>query len=364
MLTKIKKKIPSSIKRPLRKTISYAHYKPYYSKLTKEKFQNNSKSRIILLGSPDSANLGDHAIAEAEKKFIEEQFPNASYLEFSLRHFKYELNSIKGNITNSDIILIHGGGFLGNLWIEAEEMVRTIIKEFPNNKIIVMPQTIFFDERFNKEEELEKSKEIYIQHKNITFFLREKQSYDFMKDNFDSSIDIKLVPDIVTYLEIPNKNTRKNEVLYCFRTDKEKVNHSKVVNKVTKIIQDKHINIDHTDTVLEKEVTEEDRLKHLYDKFNQFQSYDLVITDRLHGMVFSLITGTPCIALNNASGKVLNVYEWIKEVPYIKCIDNPSKGELSALIEELLALDEMHYNNKLVTENFKPLIEEISENLA
>jgi pyruvyl transferase EpsI len=363
MLSKIKRILPHSLKKPARKGMSYVRYKPLYRKKTKEKFQGKNQPRLILLGSPDSSNLGDHAIAEAEKKFFKEQFPDIDYIEVSLRHLKYEKENIKDLINDQDIILIHGGGFLGNLWIEAEEMVRSIIKEFPKNKIIVMPQTIFFDERFNKEEELKKSKNIYKKHNNITFFLREKQSYNFMKENFDSKIDIRLVPDIVTYLEVKNKIARNKDLLMCFRSDKEKIDHSNTVDKIRDIINEKKISVDYTDTVLENEVTEETREYYLDKKFTQFQSYKLVITDRLHGMIFSLITGTPCIALNNASGKVLGVYEWIKNTPYIYCVDNPSQEELETLVDSLLSIDYVDYDNELVIKNFEPLINEIKKNI-
>ena len=33
---------------------------------------------------------------------------------------------------------------------------------------------------------------------------------------------------------------------------------------------------------------------------------------RLHGMIMSVITDTPCIAMNNTSGKVKGVYDTIK----------------------------------------------------
>ncbi len=44
-----------------------------------------------------------------------------------------------------------------------------------------------------------------------------------------------------------------------------------------------------------------DRMEELNSKFAEFLSSGLVITDRLHGMIFAAITGTPCIALDNKS---------------------------------------------------------------
>ena len=45
----------------------------------------------------------------------------------------------------------------------------------------------------------------------------------------------------------------------------------------------------------------------------QFSKSKLVVTDRLHGMILSVITGTNCIAFDNSSGKVSGVYDTIKD---------------------------------------------------
>ncbi len=58
--------------------------------------------------------------------------------------------------------------------------------------------------------------------------------------------------------------------------------------------------------------------KKCFKKWNEFSSVQLVVTDRLHGMVFSAITGTPCIALDNISHKVYGAYQWLSYLPYLR----------------------------------------------
>ena len=43
----------------------------------------------------------------------------------------------------------------------------------------------------------------------------------------------------------------------------------------------------------------------LNKKFREFSERNLIITDRLHGMIFAAITGTPCVAMDNISHKIL-----------------------------------------------------------
>ena len=56
-------------------------------------------------------------------------------------------------------------------------------------------------------------------------------------------------------------------------------------------------------------------------KLDEFRKSKLVVTDRLHGMLFAAITGTPCIALGNSSGKVKGVYDWLTHLDYIQYVD-------------------------------------------
>ena len=39
-------------------------------------------------------------------------------------------------------------------------------------------------------------------------------------------------------------------------------------------------------------------------------------------MIFATLTGTPCIAFDSISGKVKGVYEWIKDLEYVKFANN------------------------------------------
>ena len=70
-------------------------------------------------------------------------------------------------------------------------------------------------------------------------------------------------------------------------------------------------------------------------KFDEFRRARLVITDRLHGMIFAAITGTPCIALNNSSGKVEGVWSlWLRHLDYVKFVREAA--EIPALLDAML----------------------------
>lgn len=68
----------------------------------------------------------------------------------------------------------------------------------------------------------------------------------------------------------------------------------------------------------------EDELEKFFDLIGRGR---LLITDRIHGMLFAEITGTPCIAVDNISKKVSGVFEWMKNCSYITCVEEENITE-------------------------------------
>lgn len=97
-----------------------------------------------------------------------------------------------------------------------------------------------------------------------------------------------------------------------------------------------------TDTVIQQIVSAKERDMVLQDKWTEFGSVGLVITDQLQSMIFAAITGTPCIAVDNVSKKVSGVYAWIKDLPYIRVLENPT--DILENIMEMYSETGFYYN--------------------
>ena len=70
-----------------------------------------------------------------------------------------------------------------------------------------------------------------------------------------------------------------------------------------------------SDTVVGRQISPDQREGEVLSKLEEFSSAELVITDRLHGMIFCAVTGTPCIVINSKSPKVRGCYQWICDLP-------------------------------------------------
>lgn len=283
---------------------------------------NFSKKRFILLNEPDHGNLGDHAIAIAEIRFLKDFFPEIPIVEISGDFLRRNFFFIKLFVKNKDILMITGGGFMGSLWMREENLIRKIISSFPDNQIFFFPQTIFFTDDNEGIKELKKSKTIYQTHQNIHMCLRDSNSYNLIKRYFPKLKNVHYFPDMVTYLNESNKeDSKRNGVLLCLRKDLEKSVDNQKLKKVLQFILEKGCLIRESGTVEPFNISILDRKKYVEKKLSEFRENRLVITDRLHGMIFSTITGTPCIAFDNVSKKVSGVYEWLKNIEYIRIVN-------------------------------------------
>ncbi|MFT5871494.1 MAG: exopolysaccharide biosynthesis predicted pyruvyl transferase EpsI/GT2 family glycosyltransferase [Clostridium sp.] len=322
------------------------------------------KNHIFIIGTPNHGNLGDHAIAYAEHKILEENFKDHTIIEITTEDLIKHLKSLKENVKKDDIFVLQGGGNLGDEYIWEEEGRRKIFSEFKDNKIILFPQSIYFKSDANGQKELNKTKMIYSQHKNFAMVAREITSYNIMKQTFTNS-NVILTPDIALYLNKTYPIYERKGVLLSLRKDKEGLLSQEQKNKIESTIEKNFDNIIITDTVdvitnneneiLQYMINLNQREKKLNKKLDQFKKVKLVITDRLHGMVFCAITSTPCIVIANYNHKVKDTYGWLKNLNYIKFVNDID--EIPKLIEELKNIEIIEYDNSFAMKNYEKILE-------
>ncbi len=100
--------------------------------------------RIITLCVPRHGNSGDIAIALAQRKLLATKFPEYVLIELPGELCRDYPHIIVHNLNESDILIINGGSWFGSLWKHSEIEVLKILRHFPNNMIIIMPQTIYY----------------------------------------------------------------------------------------------------------------------------------------------------------------------------------------------------------------------------
>lgn len=312
----------------------------YGLKLNKDRYATCSKKKrnIFFVALPEHGNLGDQAIAVAINEFLARVCTNDHIIRVFYNEVISNLLLIKRHIKKGDILILIGGGNMGYEYFAEEEVRRLTIKAFPNNRIIIFPQTIDYGHSKEGLKEFENSKVIYGRHKDLHIFAREQASYDVMKEAYTKN-QVYLVPDIVLSLSnvICSDCKREEQVLVCVRKDKEGIVSKEDSKTIKGILERNELAIQYTDTVLSyiPYITNENlRKKLVVKKIDQFASSKLIITDRLHGLIFSVITNTPCIVFGNYNHKIISTYQtWLKDVPYIRFAKKAE--EVETFVKEL-----------------------------
>ncbi|MBO7179408.1 MAG: polysaccharide pyruvyl transferase family protein [Clostridia bacterium] len=312
----------------------------------------DARPRIFLLNTPDYMNLGDQAIALAEQIYINENFGEFYEIGSHMCH-PDALTELSKYIKKNDILMFQGGGNLGSLWRFCEEILRDILIKFPENLVVVFPQSVFYGDSEEEKEYFEKSQRIYNEHKHLVICTRDKQSYDFVTNSYNCKC--LLLPDVVLTLKY-SKNKQRHGIGLVLRNDKEQYisdTYHKDIYEVASLFEQDVKTITHLPA--DENISRSDRIKNVLDLYS---SKKLIITDRLHGMVFSAITNTPCVVFDNSYGKTSNLYRtWLKDVSCITFTDILAKSDLAQLLKSKLDVDYLKLDVEKFSEEFKALTE-------
>lgn len=326
----------------------------YFSNTTLSKTQGN----VFIFLAADYGNLGDVAITFAQTKFLEKYAPDANIVEIPISQSLEGFRFVRRNIKPGDIVTTVGGGNLGDLYDQIEYIRQLVVKMFPDNKIISFPQTFDFANTPQGKKALKKATKIYNKHKNLVFVAREKVSFEIKQKHFTNAT-ILLTPDIVLSLDKSDREAESNRegAVMCMRNDKEKNLTSSQSEILNDIISSRYKNVTVYDTHLGRNnLSISERKEELTKIWKTFKNSELVVTDRLHGMIFCYITNTPCLVFLNNNHKVNGTYEWFDvgcNIELIKIFDEQNIK---------YAIDKLQSNSFVFTSlnyHYKPLINEL-----
>lgn len=277
------------------------------------------KNDVIFLDYPLYYNIGDILIFNGTLNFFKS---NSIDVKLNLSVTNTCLYELKKHITNKTTLIFQGGGNFGDIYDVHQKLRERIVERFPNNKIIILPQTAFF----NSQENLENSKKIFRSHSNVIMFARDRATYNMFKDFSEYAY---LVPDMAheLYGKLPKSVKKNNSTLFFLRKDVE-------INPVQLVIC-KDIDLD---KIIDWEdlISDKDKivLSIIYKllRFNRFlkssfidnlifkiwvnytnilvakfskvfSSYEKVLTSRLHGHILACLVDTESQIIDNSYGK-------------------------------------------------------------
>lgn len=296
----------------------------------------------IYLDLPYHDNSGDALIWQGTVDFLK-RLAYKSYGSFSAETFN--LPKLPDNV----IILLHGGGNFGDLYPFYHQFKLSILNYYPENKIIFLPQTIYYKDLLNFREDMR----VINEHKNIVFCARDKVTFKIFNEHKADHAKLLLLPDMAfcmsaDWFDKAKKNTQKR--LYIKRIDGE------LSNNESKLEINSFDRVADWPTYSDPETPEMKKMRFYLKWLGRFQrrlpifvkpmkkivnnyanqvfrehivnqaitfinGYDIITTTRLHGCILSVLLGKEIILLDNSYGKNSNFYEaWLSEYYSIKLV--------------------------------------------
>lgn len=321
-------------------------------------FDGQKDKRIYFLMTPNYGNIGDQAIACASMQFLEDNYKEYQIIEIPINLTCRYLYTVKSYINHNDIVFLQGGGNMGNLYRDIDNIRNFVLKILKQNRIISFPITACFSDDIRGKYALWRNKRIYKKCKNLTLIAREEISYEFLVNKF-SHCKIMLCPDMVFYLSLcKSEDIPRNNILICLRQDFES-NLGERRNQICKEIFSHFTEAYLFDTTVDRNITNERRLMEVESLLRELTLAKVIVTDRMHGMILAAITGTPCIVFEDKNHKIRGSYEWVREFGYIKLVSNDI--EFSDIEKELIKLIDESNREKDIP-NFWYLFEGLRQN--
>lgn len=286
-----------------------------------------------LLDFPDHPNVGDSAIWLGERAYLRRAGMSVVYAtDFSF----FSPDELTTKLKNG-VILLHGGGNLGDLWPVLQDFREKVIAAFPHKKIIQLPQTIHFKERSN----LRRAKAVFDKHPDLTILVRDVRSLELARNEFRAQS--VLCPDMafsLTSLYRHRESSTQTEIVWLSRSDIESHGYSippatpgvevldwlnddpsvllRGHNFLKRAIRNHPVIFRMSSHLVTRGCTRLD----IYDRLARQRlnrgcsilgKAKAIITDRLHGHILSLLLQIPHVVLDNNYGKLKNFYStWTK----------------------------------------------------
>jgi len=271
-----------------------------------------SDAPLAILDFPDIKNVGDSAIWVGEIAYLRDRFAKRPAYVSTLRDLKPRAAE---EAVGSGPIFIHGGGNFGDVWPGHQLFREKVLQLWPNRRIIQFPQSL----HFSSEARADEAARLIGRHKDFVLLCRDEESKLFAEKRFDCVV--KLCPDMAFCIgAIKAPSEPQIPILAMLREDKEKVDRDR--SAYGDIPVEDWITESKNEVRLAKTMGMLQAMPSLNWNAMRFGKYDaaannrlargvrqlararVVVTDRLHVHIISLLMGKPHAVLDNSYGKI------------------------------------------------------------
>lgn len=293
---------------------------------------------VILLDCPYHINIGDTLIWQGELDYLDSihRNPIAQHSHDTFNFYPLSAHTV---------ICLHGGGNFGDLYREAQEFRKQVIRKYPNNRIVLFPQSVWYEDKSLIEED----SKLFSKHTNLFLCARDNDSYEFMKQHFPLNT-VLLVPDMAFYIngehlkgDCINKNGLST--VYIKRLDKELDKETymdisdkeirdwpsferfplsfRIIDQFLKILRTWPFSIGFVGGVIDKIMNSYIRKKQVRKGVRFLNQYNSIITTRLHAMILGLLLNKKVVGIDNITHKISAYYRtWLTNDKRVEIVED------------------------------------------
>jgi pyruvyl transferase EpsI len=292
--------------------------------------------RLILALAADYANLGDVAITRALIRFAARHLPSHRPYLLCAGHVFHDLRGVARAADKDDVVAIVGGGNMGDRYSDLEEARCRVVRAFRRNRVISFPQSFDFSDTPAGRGALARSRSAYASHPRLRLFAREMESLRRMQAALPNC-QVNLAPDTVLSLDLAPSAPRNLSLLVCLRQDVESrlsADHRTAILEGLRSFAPDAVVTD--TTVLGPRLEFPDYERHLDALWAKFAHAKCVVTDRLHGLIFSIISRAPCVVIENTNHKIRSTWKtWLSGMPSVRLLSDPEPAAVIAAVRQI-----------------------------
>ncbi|WP_247881487.1 polysaccharide pyruvyl transferase family protein [Skermanella sp. TT6] len=263
---------------------------------------------IVFVDYPVHLNIGDLLIHHGTDVAC-----SKAGIRFKFQASAYTWRTHRRRLPEDAVIVLHGGGNFGDVWPDFQAFREQVLVDAGRRQVIMMPQSM----HFSSPAALEAARKTIGQHRNLTMFLRDNESFEAASRTFDNA-ECLLAPDMAHALwaSLDQGVPSSGEELVLMRNDHESVANRGGLDWIDLISILERLEartLRNLQRIGGKAIPSSIGLDAAWINFRNrllhqivgiVGRYKSITTDRLHAMIIGTLMGKPVFAYDNSYGKL------------------------------------------------------------
>ncbi|MFA5688373.1 MAG: polysaccharide pyruvyl transferase family protein [Kiritimatiellales bacterium] len=281
------------------------------------------RPRAYIAAAPTHANLGDQAQLMCLELWIQKNYPEHKLVRIPISLLAAHVVLVSGYFLaavrcmlvigtlrvfsrGKDIIFGHSGYFFidhHSGWYSFARLAGAL----PKTRLVIMPQTVNFMNPVIRNT----AAQIFDGHPDTTIICRDETSLEKAREMF-SRCRLLLCPDIVTTLigSERNRPEKRSGILFCMRSDVESFYAREKMEDMAARLAIPRTEFSDTTIAADAWTVRNEKERLINEYLDYAASFAVVVTDRYHGAIFSLIAETPVVVIDSADHKLRSGVAW------------------------------------------------------